>query len=114
MLILTILFLIYCLLPFFLFTDPPGKPNLLMAKVVKENDVHTITCTVESSPMAKLTLSVSPTNQGKARVIKMTVWSDVLNFTSKASVSDAGVYTCAASNTEGENSSTKQLKVLCE
>lgn len=85
-----------------------------MKEVVEENEVYTISCTVESSPEATLTLNVYPKNQKNDRVIETTVRSNVLSFTTNASVSDAGRYTCAAKNSEGENYSAKQLTVLCK
>lgn len=84
-----------------------------MKEVVNENELYIITCTVESSPQATLTLSRSSlTNPEKDGVFLKMVSSNILNFTAQASVSDAGKYTCTAKNSEGENSSEHQLKVL--
>ncbi|KAK3560888.1 hypothetical protein QTP86_022881 [Hemibagrus guttatus] len=91
----------------------PKKPNLAMKQVVKENEIFSITCTVESSPQAELILSRSSlTNSGKDKILLKNFQANFLNLTLKASVSDAGVYTCSAKNSEGENSSDDHLKVL--
>ncbi|MCJ8740264.1 hypothetical protein PDJAM_G00056900 [Pangasius djambal] len=91
----------------------PKKLNLTMQQVVKEAEWYTITCTVESSPPSVLTLYRSSlTNPEKDRETIKTVKSNLLRLTTKASVSDAGVYTCTAKNTEGDDSSQHQLKVL--
>lgn len=101
--------------PSLLFTDPPTKPNLTMEQVVKEGQWYTITCTVESSPQAELTLTrYSLTNPEKQGITLNMVQSNTLSFTAIASHVDAGSYTCIAKNREGENSSKNQLKVLCK
>ncbi|XP_047676773.1 B-cell receptor CD22 isoform X2 [Tachysurus fulvidraco] len=91
---------------------PPKKPNLTMKQVVKENEFYSITCSVESSPQAKLMLSRSSlTNPENGRIIK-TVEINFLNFTSKALMEHAGVYNCSAKNSEGQNSANQYLEVL--
>ncbi|XP_053503681.1 hemicentin-2-like [Ictalurus furcatus] len=92
---------------------PPKTPNLTMKEVVKEEELYTITCTVESSPQATLTLSRSSlTNPEKDIITVQYVQSNTLKFAANATVSDAGMYTCKAENTEGKNFSKNQLKVL--
>ncbi|XP_053543548.1 sialoadhesin isoform X1 [Ictalurus punctatus] len=92
---------------------PPKTPNLTMKEVVKEEELYTITCTVESSPQANLTLSRSSlTNPEKDIITVQYVQSNILKFAANATVSDAGMYTCEAENTEGKNFSKNQLKVL--
>ncbi|XP_060743821.1 sialoadhesin [Tachysurus vachellii] len=93
---------------------PPKKPNLTMKQVVKENEFYSVTCSVESSPQGNLMLSRSSlTNPENGRTILHTTFaSNFLNFTSKASMEHAGVYTCSAKNSEGQNSTNQYLKVL--
>ncbi|KAF4086290.1 hypothetical protein AMELA_G00104250, partial [Ameiurus melas] len=92
---------------------PPKTPNLTMKEVVKEGELYTITCTVESSPQATLTLSRSSlTNPEKDIITVNEIQSNILKFAANATVSDAGMYTCEAENTEGKNFSKNQLKVL--
>ncbi|XP_017346095.1 B-cell receptor CD22 isoform X6 [Ictalurus punctatus] len=92
---------------------PPKTPNLTMKEVVKEEELYTITCTVESSPQATLTLSRSSlTNPEKDIITVQYVQSNILKFAANATVSDAGMYTCEAENTEGKTFSKNQLKVL--
>lgn len=101
--------------PSLLFTDPPTKPNLTMKEVVKEAESYTITCTVESSPQAELTLTRSfLTNAEKQEIELKTVQNNYLSFTANASDADAGLYTCKAHNTEGENYSENNLTVWCK
>ncbi|XP_026790849.3 B-cell receptor CD22 isoform X2 [Pangasianodon hypophthalmus] len=91
----------------------PKKLNLTMKQVVKEAESYTITCSVESSPRSVLTLCRSSlTNPEKDKETLKTVHSNFLSLTAKATMSDAGVYTCTAKNTEGEDSLQHQLKVL--
>lgn len=98
-----------------LFTDAPKEPNLSIKEFVKEKELYTITCTVESSPMPTLTLSRSSlTNLEKEKVIVKVVISHILKFNHTASVSDAGVYTCTAENSEGGNYTQKKLTVWCK
>ncbi|KAF4086288.1 hypothetical protein AMELA_G00104200 [Ameiurus melas] len=92
---------------------PPKTPNLTMKEVVKEGELYTITCTVESSPQATLTLSRSSlTNPEKDIITLKEIQSNILKFAANATVSDAGMYTCEAENTEGKKFSKNQLKVL--
>ncbi|GAA6112098.1 B-cell receptor CD22 isoform X1, partial [Tachysurus ichikawai] len=93
---------------------PPKKPNLTMKQVVKENEFYSITCSVISSPQANLMLSRSSlTNPENGIIIlRTTIESNLLNFTSKASMEHAGVYNCSAKNSEGQNSANQYLKVL--
>ncbi|KAF4086289.1 hypothetical protein AMELA_G00104240, partial [Ameiurus melas] len=91
----------------------PKTPNMTMNEVVKEGELYTITCTVESSPQATLTLSRSSlTNPEKDIITLKEIQSNILKFAANATVSDAGMYTCEAENTEGKNFSKNQLKVL--
>ncbi|XP_058269937.1 B-cell receptor CD22 [Hemibagrus wyckioides] len=91
---------------------PPKKTNLTMKQVVKENELFSVTCTVESSPQAELTLSrATLTNPEKDKIIKK-FQANFFNFTWKVSMYDAGVYTCTAENSEGQSSSKNRLEVL--
>ncbi|KAI5099124.1 B-cell receptor CD22 precursor, partial [Silurus meridionalis] len=91
---------------------PPKKPNLTMKQVVNETESYSITCTVESSPQASLTLSISSLSNPKTnRILHTTFQSNFLTFSATAKVSDAGEYTCIAKNTQGENSSENRLIV---
>ncbi|KAK1786449.1 hypothetical protein P4O66_018138 [Electrophorus voltai] len=88
----------------------PKLPKLTMAKVLNEYELLTVSCTVESSPVANITLNL--TNPGNKPVELVRNQSNTLKFFVNASKSTAGQYTCTAQNTEGENSITEQLKVL--
>ncbi|KAF5900620.1 sialoadhesin-like isoform X1, partial [Clarias magur] len=84
---------------------PPKQPNLTMKHVAEENEDYNITCTVESYPQSELTLT---RNDKTLKNVQL----NFLWFSAKVSPSDAGVYTCLAKNSEGENSSENHLKVL--
>ncbi|XP_076832933.1 B-cell receptor CD22 [Brachyhypopomus gauderio] len=87
---------------------PPKVPKLTMVSVIKESELLTISCTVVCDPVANITLRKA----GPTAAVLMRVQGNTLRFSVNASVSAAGEYTCTAINTEGENSTSQQLKVL--
>ncbi|KAI4874516.1 hypothetical protein NFI96_016608 [Prochilodus magdalenae] len=93
---------------------PPQQLTLTMADVVKETEMLHIICTVQSYPMAVITLSRTSLTNPKAEVHVMSIThnSNKLMFSGNVSESNAGVYTCTAQNSEGRAHKKHQLKVL--
>lgn len=96
----------------FLSTVPPNHTNLYMTELVTEGDPVEVNCTAESFPLPTFTLArYSKSNSQTPE------WSLTLDnsYKFKANSTDAGVYTCKASNSEGNQwSSKKQLVVNCK
>ncbi|XP_005950371.1 B-cell receptor CD22 [Haplochromis burtoni] len=88
---------------------PPNHTNLYMTELVTEGDPVEVNCTAESFPLPTFTLArYSKSNSQTPE------WSLILDnsYKFKANSTDAGFYTCKASNSEGNQwSSKKQLVV---
>lgn len=104
----------------FLSADAPSSPSLSMKTEVREGQLVTISCSVESSPPSKLTLTLtSESNPPSSKVLFTHPGSDRrpnnLYHTFHVTFTHAGFYTCDATNTEGSmTSERKKLEVKCE
>nr|XP_061839295.1 B-cell receptor CD22 [Nerophis lumbriciformis] len=85
---------------------PPSKPTLSMDAVVREGELLSIVCSVESFPSSHL------------KLYRMPRWSPVpsvhdnkLFFQFNVTSSHAGDYTCEANNSEGKSSTQRTLEV---
>lgn len=84
--------------------DPPFNLSLIMKKEVREFEVISIICTVQSFPHSHLTVT-GP--QGDLRYIQnnrrnSTASANMLTVFMNVSESDAGMYTCKAENLQGK------------
>uniref|UniRef100_A0A8C1VQK7 B-cell receptor CD22 n=1 Tax=Cyprinus carpio TaxID=7962 RepID=A0A8C1VQK7_CYPCA len=94
--------------------DPPFNLSLIMKKEVREFEVISIICTVQSFPHSHLTVT-GP--QGDRRYIQnnrrnSTVPANMLTVFMNVSESDAGMYTCKAKNSEGHSETIQEVIVL--
>nr|XP_040025268.1 B-cell receptor CD22-like [Gasterosteus aculeatus aculeatus] len=98
----------------------PSSPSLSMKTEVREGQLVSISCSVESSPPSKLTLTLtSESNPPSSKVLFTHPGSDRrpnnLYHTFHVTSTHAGFYTCDATNTEGSmTSERKKLEVKCE
>ncbi|XP_073674432.1 B-cell receptor CD22-like [Garra rufa] len=92
---------------------PPSNLNLTMKKEVREFEVISIICTVQSFPKSHLTVTGPQGDlrniQGKRR--NSTTSANKLSFYLNVTESDAGMYACKAQNSEGEQETKKELTV---
>uniref|UniRef100_A0A8C1Y7S4 B-cell receptor CD22 n=1 Tax=Cyprinus carpio TaxID=7962 RepID=A0A8C1Y7S4_CYPCA len=93
---------------------PPFNLSLIMKKEVREFEVISIICTVQSFPHSHLTVT-GP--QGDLRYIQNnqrnnTASANMLTVFMNVSESDAGMYTCKAKNSEGHSEIIHELIVL--
>uniref|UniRef100_A0A9J8BNA1 B-cell receptor CD22 n=1 Tax=Cyprinus carpio carpio TaxID=630221 RepID=A0A9J8BNA1_CYPCA len=93
---------------------PPFNLSLIMKKEVREFEVISIICTVQSFPHSHLTVT-GP--QGDLRYIQnnrrnSTVPANMLTVFMNVSESDAGMYTCKAKNSEGHSETIQEVIVL--
>uniref|UniRef100_A0A671TCY6 B-cell receptor CD22 n=1 Tax=Sinocyclocheilus anshuiensis TaxID=1608454 RepID=A0A671TCY6_9TELE len=93
---------------------PPSNLNLIMKKEVREFEVISIICTVQSCPDSHLTVT-GP--QGDLNDIQnnrrnSTASANMLTVYMNVSESDAGMYTCKAKNSEGDRETKQELIVL--
>ncbi|XP_077950811.1 B-cell receptor CD22-like isoform X2 [Gasterosteus aculeatus] len=91
----------------------PSSPSLSMKTEVREGQLVTISCSVESSPPSKLTLTLtSESNPPSSKVLYTHPGSDRrpnnLNHTFHVTYTHGGVYTCDATNTEGSTTSERK------
>lgn len=99
------------------FADPPSNLSLIMKSEVREFEVFSIICMVQSFPLSDLTVTEPQYDliniQNNRRNItksanKLTVYFNVTE-------SDAGMYKCKAENSEGNLESHQQeLTVFCK
>uniref|UniRef100_A0A9J8CZP7 B-cell receptor CD22 n=1 Tax=Cyprinus carpio carpio TaxID=630221 RepID=A0A9J8CZP7_CYPCA len=94
--------------------NPPFNLSLIMKKEVREFEVISIICTVQSFPHSHLTVT-GP--QGDLRYIQnnrrnSTVPANMLTVFMNVSESDAGMYTCKAKNSEGHSETIQEVIVL--
>ncbi|KAG9335437.1 hypothetical protein JZ751_004759 [Albula glossodonta] len=98
---------------------PPTSVNLTMTSTVRESDLLTINCSTDSFPPSKLILerAPSPTHSdlpdppGAVRMTETDPLSNFLTVSHRATIEHAGLYTCKASNSEGENRTSQELVV---
>uniref|UniRef100_A0A8C2IX98 B-cell receptor CD22 n=1 Tax=Cyprinus carpio TaxID=7962 RepID=A0A8C2IX98_CYPCA len=93
---------------------PPFNLSLIMKKEVREFEVISIICTVQSFPHSHLTVT-GP--QGDLRYIQnnrrnSTASANTLTVFMNVSESDAGMYTCRAEHSEGDPEIIQELIVL--
>lgn len=104
----------------FLSTDAPTKPTLSMDTEVREGQLITITCTVESFPLSQLILIRTSGSNPQSPEWHITQPADdwhhnALQHKFNATSTGAGFYTCSAKNSEGsETSEKRKLVVKCE
>ncbi|XP_042610836.1 B-cell receptor CD22-like isoform X2 [Cyprinus carpio] len=93
---------------------PPFNLSLIMKEEVREFEVMSIICTVQSFPHSHLTVT-GP--QGDLRYIQnnrrnSTASANTLTVFMNVSESDAGMYTCKAKNSEGHSETIQEVIVL--
>ncbi|XP_071376427.1 B-cell receptor CD22-like [Centroberyx affinis] len=102
---------------YFFSTDPPTRPVLSMVHEVREGQVITIGCTVESFPQSDLTLiwiSKSDPDSSTQLFPESSYRSPHLNtlqVSFNVTSTHAGLYSCNAGNSEGSNWTEKELNV---
>ncbi|XP_061885840.1 B-cell receptor CD22 [Entelurus aequoreus] len=84
----------------------PSKPTMSMDAVVREGELLSIACSVESFPSSHLKLYRMPRGSPVHRA-----HSNTLFFQFNATSSDAGDYRCEANNSEGKSSTQRALEV---
>ncbi|KAJ8404972.1 hypothetical protein AAFF_G00328930 [Aldrovandia affinis] len=92
----------------------PTGLALTLDPVVREFDRVTICCSVESFPFSHLTLAWAPHSkprERKAMTHSNHSSANSLTYSFNASITDAGLYTCKARNSEGDNEVTRELVV---
>ncbi|KAL1261113.1 hypothetical protein QQF64_008940 [Cirrhinus molitorella] len=96
---------------------PPSNFKLTMKREVREFEVISIICTVQSFPQSVITvtgpqgnLTSIQRNQRKQR--NSTASANALSVYLNVTESDAGMYTCKAKNQQGENETKQELTVL--
>ncbi|XP_071376425.1 B-cell receptor CD22-like [Centroberyx affinis] len=102
---------------YFFSTDPPTRPVLSMVHEVREGQVITIGCTVESFPQSDLTLTWTSKSDPRSS----TRWfpgssyrsprPNTLQVSFNVTSAHAGLYSCNAGNSEGSNWTEKELNV---
>ncbi|XP_065136623.1 B-cell receptor CD22-like isoform X2 [Paramisgurnus dabryanus] len=92
---------------------PPSTPELTMKNEVKEYDVISIICNVQSFPASQLTVT-GPSDLKNIPTSRMnsTKSENMLKIFLNITETDAGVYRCTTKNTEGTKYTEKKLQVL--
>lgn len=88
-----------------------------MVTEVTEDELITITCTVESFPRAQLTLAKTTTPDSSVDWFFQSPHNQQLNklrYEVKATAAHAGFYECTANNTEGFQWTRQKLVVKCK
>ncbi|XP_049439893.1 B-cell receptor CD22 [Epinephelus fuscoguttatus] len=95
---------------------PPTIPNLSMDTEVKEGQLITITCTVESFPLSELTLTRTSSSNPQRPEVFVTQLDDshpnTLNHTFNVTSAHTGSYVCEAKSSEGLNRSETRTLVV--
>ncbi|KAM7421346.1 hypothetical protein PAMA_015479 [Pampus argenteus] len=97
---------------------PPTNVTLSMDTEVREGQLITITCTVESFPLSDLTLMRTPTSSNQSldsHITKSADYSQHKNIFSKTfavTLTHAGFYSCHAKNSEGAETSEERKLVV--
>lgn len=101
-------------------TDPPTEPMLSLDAEVIEDQLITISCTVESFPQSRLTLtrtSISNSQASEWHSPQHDYYEDhnTLHLKFNVTLTDTGLYTCNAENDEGLSKSLqRKMVVKCE
>ncbi|XP_051535082.1 B-cell receptor CD22 isoform X2 [Myxocyprinus asiaticus] len=92
---------------------PPFELNFTMMREVREYEMISIICTVQSFPVSELTVT-GPSNFRNMHDNgwNITKSTNMLTVYFNVSESDAGWYTCTAQNLVGSNKTGNELKVL--
>ncbi|XP_034030043.1 B-cell receptor CD22 [Thalassophryne amazonica] len=91
---------------------PPMKPTLIMKSDIREGQAINITCTVESFPLSRLTLTwTSKSTPETQKQLSTNNDRNTLLHIFKVTSADGGFYTCSAENSEGSNSIKTELVV---
>lgn len=96
--------------------DPPTNLQLVMDTEATEGELITISCSVESFPASRLTLSRTSTPSSFPENLSQShnQQRNKLRYEVKATAAHAGSYTCAATNTEGSKRTQQKLVVKCK
>lgn len=87
-----------------------------MNSVATEGELLTINCTVESFPLAQLTLTKMLATNSSLEYIQLPSQPFVnrLIYTVNATAAHAGFYNCTATNAEGSQTKENKLLVRCK
>lgn len=87
-----------------------------MNSVAIEGDLVTIKCTVESFPLAQLTLTKMLATNSSPEYIQLPSQQHVnqLSYSVNATAAHAGFYNCTATNAEGSQTKKNKLLVKCK
>nr|XP_033496826.1 B-cell receptor CD22 [Epinephelus lanceolatus] len=95
---------------------PPTIPNLSMDTEVKEGQLITITCTVESFPLSELTLTRTSSSNPQRPQVFVTqpdhLHPNTLNHTFNVTSTHTGSYVCEAKSSEGSKKSEPRKLVV--
>ncbi|XP_048017631.1 B-cell receptor CD22 isoform X2 [Megalobrama amblycephala] len=86
---------------------PPSNPSLIMKSEVREFEVFSIICTVQSFP--KSTLTVTGPRYDLINIQNITESENMLTVYLNVTESDAGMYKCKAENSEGNLETHQQV-----
>lgn len=97
----------------FLSTVPPNNTNLYMTELVTDGEPVEVNCSAESFPPPTFTLARYSKSNSQTPFWSLRILDNSYKF--EANSTNAGFYTCKASNSEGNQwSSKKQLVVKCK
>ncbi|NP_001091715.1 uncharacterized protein isoform X1 [Danio rerio] len=93
---------------------PPRNINLMMQSEVREFEVISVICTVQSFPTSKFTVTKNLDNLLNIPECRRnsTEYENKVIIFLNVTESDAGTYKCTAKNTEGQEETNKKLTVL--
>ncbi|XP_034554404.1 B-cell receptor CD22 [Notolabrus celidotus] len=91
---------------------PPTTPALSMENKVKEGQLTTISCTVESFPPSNLTLTIKSESNPKSSEVVFIAQRNTLHHTFNATSAHYGIYTCQAQNDIGSSKSMEKELVV--
>lgn len=87
-----------------------------MNSVATEGELVTINCTVESFPLAQLTLTKMVATNSSPEYIQLPSQQYInrLSYTVNATAAHVGFYNCTATNAEGSQTKKNKLLVRCK
>uniref|UniRef100_A0A8C9YCJ4 B-cell receptor CD22 n=1 Tax=Sander lucioperca TaxID=283035 RepID=A0A8C9YCJ4_SANLU len=93
---------------------PPTEPMLTMDTELREDQLITISCTVESFPLSTLYLTRTSESKPQSSELLFTqLWPDnTLHHKFNVTSTHTGVYTCSATNSEGSKTSKPTTLVV--